>query len=435
MVNASNASAAAGCLPASTACGDYSPACYPCPWGTVGANCETPWSSLHGAAAPLAAVSYATLGMACGVQFLRRLRSMRKRSAPGKWPAMHKVVLLFALSGFLFVPRFLLRPIYGRSNPPFFLPNVLDLSTTLVLVSSCLILTEEWSQIASSKLRRVRVRVSGEREWSTARVVKVTAITMIWILGIGGCILEQSLLPPAVGAGTDGTGGSTGGSDGLLPGTVRGGSLFDFRGVYETKSNAVKNLSHGVIGFTACVYSSVMLLRIRGRLKEGQRSEKTQKLVTTLLEYVVGINFCFTLDLGYAVVSASSRLRTPYYFEFPPCTILSEFLYIPDLMKLFVFMVCFWMTRDKQAATRERQSRPSTTSTNATSTYVAQEARTTPTEGPSSSRGASDGGIASDTADQGSDAPQSSNASTVVIEPTHVPTSAYAIATADGVAA
>lgn len=425
--NASAGNASAGCLPATTACGDYSPTCYPCPWGTIGADCETPWSSLHGAAAPLAAVIYAALGVACGVQFLRRLRSMRKRSPKGNWPAMHKVMLMFAVSGFLYVPRFLLRPIYGRNNPPFFLPNVIDLATTLVLVSACLILTEEWSEIARSRLRRVN-RPSGDG-WSTARVVKVTAIAMIWILGIGGCILEQSLLPPADGAGTTGTG---------LPDTVRGGSLFDFRGVYETKSNAVKNLSHGVVGFTACVYSTVMLLRIRGRLKEGQRSEKTQKLVTSLLEYVVGINFCLALDLGYAVVSASSRLRTPYYFEFPPCTILSEFVHIPDLMKLFVFMVCFWMTRDKQAANRERQSRPSTTSamsTSATSTYAVQEVQAMPTEGPSSSRGASDGCIASDTADQGSDAPQSSNASTVVIDPTPVPMSAYAIAGVDGLPA
>eukprot|EP00946_MAST-07B_sp_MAST-7B-sp1_P003289 g3289.t1 len=247
------------------------------------------------------------------------------------------------------------------------LSNLIDLGVTLMLVSSCLILTEEWSHIANSKLKRTSTSRSS---WHAARVVKITAISLIWCFGVGGCILEQVLLPPEDG-------------DGSLPETVLGGSLFDFRGVYHTSANAIKNLSHGVIGFCACLYSSAMLFRIRRRLiATGNQSKNVQKLVTTLLEYVVGVNFCLALDLGYALVSASSRLRSQYYFEFPPCSAYVEFLHIPDIMKLLVFMICLWVTRHTESKERQKNDRNKPTNESTTSSsYVKSTTDEDPSEG------------------------------------------------------
>ena len=350
--------AASNCTRAAAAnitCVQYSASCYPCPYNSFGEDCATPYNAINGGHQLAAALIYSFCGVTVGSVFARRLWLVRQRRAghgPGgggtgtpcaaDWRALDQVYMIAAISAFLFVPRFMLRPIiHGFASPPMIIANVLDVSITLLLVSGAIIMCVDWVEIAGAKVRRSLAIGAHTRcgpcctvPLSPTRLLKFSSVFTMWFVVLLCTILEQSLPTPEKGDTS---------SD--IPEAVRGGSLFDFRGVYHSGANAAKNLSHGAIGFGTAVVSTFTLLNIVRKLKQGARSLKTQALSKRLLTYCFSMNVCLAMDLGYGLATASSRMQKEWYFDFPSCSVFGEYFFAADFLKLIIYAIVLLMTR------------------------------------------------------------------------------------------
>ena len=324
------------CTPATATCEMYDVAkgCYPCSWPRIGANCTKFWRDTSAPHAVVASLLYAFIGLVFTYMFVQRLWISRKYlKSWSNWRTIDMVWSITSFSAFLMLPRFLMKMMYSEVPPQAVLYNLCDICSTLCLINVEILMVTEWVSI---------MRVKGRTNTKSKNLLHTQrgAILLLWGVSLFSAIMEQAIVPKE---------GEPGPQN--LPLALTGGGLFDFKGTYNTRWNALKNLNHGLIGL---VYSAVALVagrKITSQLKNSS-SESAKKAVKTLNEYLIGATFCVTLDLAYAVTTASSRLSQEWYFDYPPCSALSEYLYTADILKLFIFLVIFYLTRHSKRTER-----------------------------------------------------------------------------------
>ena len=320
------------CTPETATCEmwDASTGCYPCSWPRIGANCTSYWPDTNAPHGTIAALLYSSVGIWLGTVFTLRLWAGRNHlKSYASWRTMDIVWSICAFAAFLFVPRFLTKPLWGISSPQLVFSNMLDISTTLCLINIEILMVTEWVSI-------MRVKGRGNTKSKYLLYTQRAAIVLLWSISLLGAIMEQAILP------VEGEPGSQ-----KLPLALTGGSLFDFRGTYNTRWNAVKNLNHGFIGSVYSAIGIVAGITIMNQLK-NTNSPSTQKVVKKIMEYLIGIFFCVMLDLAYAVITAASRLSQEWYFDYPNCSAISEYIYSADILKIICFSVVIYLTRHSQ---------------------------------------------------------------------------------------
>ena len=205
-----------------------------------------------------------------------------------------------------------------------------DIITTLSLVHVEILMVTEWVSIM-----KVKGRVSSKS--NNLIYAQNTAFACLWIISLTACVLEQAVQPKL--------------GEPNIPVKLTGGSLFNFKGTYNTTWNAIKNLNHGTVGV---IYASIGIWSGRSiihQMKTSQ-SEKAKKVITKIFHYLWGTCFCVCLNLAYGVITAASRLSNGAWFQdFPPCSVVSEYIYSADLLKIIVFSVLLYLTRGSERKT------------------------------------------------------------------------------------
>jgi len=331
-----------------TTCAGYTSQCYPCSWPNYGVDCLEVWSSINNSHQLIACLLYSCIGFAISLIFIHRLwpgrHHLQKLSG---WRTIDKLWGICWFASIMYVPRFMTKPHYSKANnPELIFSNMFDIITTLSLVHVEILMVTEWVSIM-----KVKGRVNSKS--NNLIYAQNTAFACLWIISLTACILEQAVQPKL--------------GEPNIPVKLTGGSLFNFKGTYNTTWNAIKNLNHGTVGV---IYASIGIWSGRSiihQMKTSQ-SEKAKKVITKIFHYLWGTCFCVCLNLAYGVITAASRLSNGAWFQdFPPCSVVSEYIYSADLLKIIVFSVLLYLTRgsERKATGTPRHSSTRSISMNA----------------------------------------------------------------------
>ena len=252
-----------------------------------------------------------------------------------------KVWAICALASFIQAPQYLLRPLYGSNLIPHIVfSNLMDISMTLCMVQIEILMVTEWVSIM-----QVRGRVNTKS--NALQLLQKIASGQLWVVSIGSTFLEQIMLPTL-----DNT---------KVPLALRGGSLFNFRGAYNTRWNALKNLNHGFVGVVFTVAGVVAANKISNQLQHS-KNEKSKKIVSTLMKFMYAVCFAISLDLLYSGISSSIRLQQEYYFEYPSCGAFGEYIYAASLLKTFILLIVLYISKDSVLENKGKRNSDMSTS-------------------------------------------------------------------------
>ena len=317
------------CLPETSTCSMYNETCYPCPFPFYGSNCTDTWSNINAPHSVISPYLYAIVGFILCILFSRRLYVSKKSLKSAGWRVIDKVWLLSAIAAFLQIPQYIVRPIYGTGYPPIIFSNLMDIIMTLSLIQIEILMVTEWVSIMA-------VKGKVNKKPSLLKVLEKIASAQLWTVSIFGTIMEQVMIPQ-----------TTNGNDGKqnIPIALVGGNLFDFRGAYNTRWNALKNLNHGFVGTMFTIVGVVAAQKIRNQLKNS-KSESTKYVVSKLMTYIYCVCLGISLDLMYGLLYSFIRLQKEFYYEYPTCSAFGEYVFIASLMKIFILSVLLYITKD-----------------------------------------------------------------------------------------
>ena len=321
------------CTPGTTSCEMYKDdSCYPCPWPRFGAGCQEFWVDINAPHSLVACLLYAFVGVLLFAAFFQRLWYRRKLLIHYPWRVPDKIWLICCVGNILHIIQFLCRPMYGNENfPQRLFPNVFGMSVTLLLIQIILLFVTEWTSVLI-KVSKVR----GTNQLSNFHFLQMIVSVMLWTISLTATVLEQAFLPKM----SDSEDGSQ-----HIPVAVRGGNVMDFRGAYNTKWNALKNINHSSIGLT---YTVVGLYTGNKIVKKLKISDNTRivRTVQKVMRYLYALVFCCALDVAYVLWTSITRLQNEYYFEHPPCDMSSSYLFPAQLIHIVCFIAVFLITKD-----------------------------------------------------------------------------------------
>ena len=330
------------CLPETTTCEmyDWKSNCYPCPCPRFGPGCKQFWGEIRPVHYLIAHIIYGLVGLFFGIAFAQRVwfsyhsfpqsKTTKVRfsfSDPKQWRFVDKIWLSYSAAAFFLVFEFLTRSLYGEYSKPLeIVPNLMSISITLIMVQNIISTVVQWVAIMEVKGRGVT------KSYNLLLLQKIFTV-QLWSITLLGTFMEQISVPPINGSQSQN-----------IPVALRGGSLTDFRGSFNSRWGLVKNMNHTLIALVFTIVGVVAGLRIVSKLKVS-KDTKTKQLIRTIMRYLYWLIVGVTIELVFTIYFSWEDLQNEYYFRKPPCDLGDIYIHYVSLIHILIFGVVFWITK------------------------------------------------------------------------------------------